>query len=425
MTPDNLSAAAPPELPQMPANGPGHAIGLAPRLFALVPCAGTGSRAGAAGPKQYAWVSGQAVVAHTLAALAQVRRLAATLVVLAPDDDQFERQVPGFVGEQAWVARVGGASRAATVAAGLEELQARGAMPHDWVLVHDAARCLLQPAWVDRLIDACQDDEVGGLLALPLSDTLKQAQAGSARPQVAATVLRDGKWAAQTPQMFRLGLLQPALHGAGPAVTDEASAVEACGHAPRLVVGDYQNIKITWPADFVLAERLLRPLPSGRPAGLQLRIGEGWDTHALVTGRPLVLGGITIAHSHGLLGHSDADALLHAITDALFGAAALGDIGRHFPDSDPAFKGADSGRLLAECARRVRADGWQIVNIDATIVAQAPRLAAHIAPMVDRIAALLGLGAGQVNVKAKTAEGMGPVGEGRAIETRAVCLLSR
>ena len=425
MTPDNVSAAAPSDLPQIPADGPGLAFGLAPRLFALVPCAGIGSRAGAAGPKQYAPVAGQALVAHTLAALTQVRRLAATLVVLAPDDDAFEHQVPGFAGEQAWVARVGGASRAATVAAGLDELRARGAMPHDWVLVHDAARCLLQPAWVDRLIDACQDDEVGGLLALPLADTLKQAQSGSAGPLVAATVPRDGKWAAQTPQMFRLGLLQPALRGAGPEVTDEAGAVEAFGHAPRLVVGDHQNIKITWPADFALAERLLMAQPSGRPAGLQLRIGEGWDTHALVSGRPLVLGGITIAHSHGLLGHSDADALLHAITDALFGAAALGDIGRHFPDTDPAFKGADSGRLLAECARRVRADGWQIVNIDATIVAQAPRLAPHIAPMVDRIAGLLGLAAGQVNVKAKTAEGMGPVGEGRAIETRAVCLLSR
>lgn len=156
-----------------------------------------------------------------------------------------------------------------------------------------------------------------------------------------------------------------------------------------------------------------------------LRIGEGWDVHQLVLGRPLVLGGITIAHSHGLLGHSDADALLHAITDALLGAAALGDIGRHFPDTDAAFKGADSGVLLAEAARRVRAAGWAIGNLDATIVAQAPKLAPHIPAMVARIAALLGLGPGQVNVKAKTAEKLGPVGEGLAIEARAVCLLLR
>ena len=156
-----------------------------------------------------------------------------------------------------------------------------------------------------------------------------------------------------------------------------------------------------------------------------LRIGEGWDVHQLVTGRPLVLGGVTVPHSHGLLGHSDADALLHAITDALFGAAALGDIGRHFPDTDAAFKGADSGVLLAECARRVRAAGWQIVNVYSTIVAQAPKLAPHIPAMVARIAALLALPADRVNVKAKTAEKLGPVGEGRAIEARAVCLLAR
>lgn len=158
---------------------------------------------------------------------------------------------------------------------------------------------------------------------------------------------------------------------------------------------------------------------------LDLRIGEGWDTHALVTGRPLVLGGVLIPHSHGLLGHSDADALLHAITDALLGAAGLGDIGRHFPDTDAAFKGADSGVLLAEAVRRVRAAGWEPINIDSTIVAQAPRMAPHVAAMRERIAALLGLGAERVNVKAKTAEKMGPVGEGRAIETRAVALLVR
>ena len=445
-----MNLGGPPTDTDLPVPAGTYAIGLLPRLFALVPCAGSGSRAGAAGPKQYAKVAGRPLVAHTLAALARVPRLTATLVVLAPDDDQFETQVPGFAGDQAWVARLGGASRAETVAAGLAELQAHGVLPHDWVLVHDAARCLLQPAWVERLIDACADDEVGGLLALPLADTLKQALGQPDDARVAATVPRAGKWVAQTPQMFRLGLLLPALRGAGPEVTDEASAVEALGHSPRLVPGDYQNLKVTWPADFALAERLLAAVqrPQGGfaaapPRGneqsgqatfahetpmhtaTQLRIGEGWDTHALVTGRPLVLGGVTLPHSHGLLGHSDADALLHAITDALFGAAALGDIGRHFPDTDAAFKGADSGRLIEECARRVRAAGWQIVNIDATVIAQAPKLAPHIPAMVERIAALLGLLPGQVNVKAKTAEKMGPVGEGLAIEARAVCLLSR
>ncbi len=236
------------------------AIGPEPRCFALVPCAGTGTRSGAFGPKQYAPVAGLPLVAHTLAALAKVDRLAATLVVLSPDDDQFDDEMPGFVGEHAWVARCGGASRAETVANGLTELLARGAQPHDWVLVHDAARCLVRPEWVNRLIDACADDEVGGLLALPVADTLKQqdegAVAGSER--AAGLVDRGGKWAAQTPQMFRLALLQRALAVSDAAsTTDEAAAVQALGHQPRLVRGDYENLKVTWPGDFELAERLL------------------------------------------------------------------------------------------------------------------------------------------------------------------------
>ena len=156
-----------------------------------------------------------------------------------------------------------------------------------------------------------------------------------------------------------------------------------------------------------------------------IRIGEGWDTHALVAGRRLVLGGIEIPHAFGLLGHSDADALLHAITDALLGAAALGDIGRHFPDTDPRFAGADSTVLLAEAARRVRAEGYEIGNVDSTVIAQAPKLAPYIEAMRARIAQVLGIAPGQVNVKAKTAEKMGPVGEGRAIEARAIVLLHR
>lgn len=155
----------------------------------------------------------------------------------------------------------------------------------------------------------------------------------------------------------------------------------------------------------------------------KIRIGEGWDIHALVTARPLILGGVTIAHSHGLMGHSDADALCHAISDALFGAAALGDIGQHFPDTDPRYKGANSLALLTEAARRVRAAGWEIGNIDSTIVAQAPKLAPHLPTIRQSLSQALGLATDQVNVKAKTAEKMGPVGRLEAIEVRAVCLL--
>src|SRR5205085_428778 len=163
-----------------------------------------------------------------------------TLVVLAPDDERFDSLMPGFAGERGWVERCGGATRAETVANGLVALCERGAQPQDWVLVHDAARCLIRPEWVDRLIDACMDDEVGGLLALPVADTLKAESEG----RVLGTVDRNGKWAAQTPQMFRLGLLAPALAHAGAGVTDEASAVEALGHAPKLVRGEWENFKL-------------------------------------------------------------------------------------------------------------------------------------------------------------------------------------
>jgi 2-C-methyl-D-erythritol 4-phosphate cytidylyltransferase len=227
------------------------------RCFALVPCAGVGTRAGQPGPKQYAPLGGASVVAHTLAALAACGEVHATLVVLAPDDEAFEQHAPGFRGERAWVARCGGATRAASVAAGLSALRERGVQDEDWVLVHDAARCLLRPGWVSRLVEACRGDRVGGLLALPLADTLKAADADG---RVEGTLPRAGKWLAQTPQMFRLALLQRALReaeAAGVAVTDEASAVEAQGLKPLLVVGELENLKVTWPGDFALAARLL------------------------------------------------------------------------------------------------------------------------------------------------------------------------
>ena len=391
------------------------------RLYALVPCAGMGVRACAQGPKQYVQLAGRPLVGHTLSALQRVARLHGVMVMLARDDRAFEHEVPAFAGPQAWIVRNGGATRAATVANGLLALREHGARDGDWVLVHDAARALIRPEWVDRLIDACLDDAVGGLLALPVADTLKDEAGGRA----SGTVDRRNKWAAQTPQMFRLRVLQDALAQAGDAVTDDASAIEATGRKPKLVMGDAANIKITWPEDFARAEALLQGFGSGGSSMQTVRMGEGWDVHALVAGRPLILGGITIPHTHGLLAHSDGDALLHAIIDALFGAAALGDIGRHFPDTDAAFKGADSIVLLVEAAQRVRAAGFSIVNVDSTIVAQAPKLAPHIDAMRARIAEALASPVSCINVKAKTAEKMGPVGEGRAIEARAVCLLEK
>ncbi len=226
-----------------------------PRCFALVPCAGSGSRAGSEQPKQYIPIAGAPMVDWTLRALGRVPRVRATLVVLAAADPHFESALPWFGRAQGqWVARCGGDTRAATVANGLRELAQRGAGETDWVLVHDAARCLIEPGWVDRLIDACANDPVGGLLAMPLADTLKDERGGRS----IQTIDRAHKWLAQTPQMFRAGMLAQALRQAGDGVTDEAGAVEASGHAPKLVPGDARNFKLTWPADFALAALLLR-----------------------------------------------------------------------------------------------------------------------------------------------------------------------
>ncbi len=222
------------------------------RFFALIPCAGQGGRAGACASgraKQYRELAGQAMVLHTLAAFRAVGRLARTLVVVSPGDGFFDVMSDNSFD----VADCGGASRAMSVRNGLDALAGAGAQANDWVLVHDAARCLVTPALIDRLIDACQHDEVGGLLAHPLADTLKFETGG----RVGATLPRESKWLAQTPQMFRIGVLLQALDAAGAAVTDESGAVEALGLAPRLVVGDAQNFKVTYPEDFALAEAIL------------------------------------------------------------------------------------------------------------------------------------------------------------------------
>ena len=222
-----------------------------PRLFALVPCAGVGERSGAPGPKQYALLGHRSLLGHALAALGRVVRLEAILVVVGPGD---KPPAFHFADSAAVIADCGGATRAQTVRNGLQALLAGGAREHDWVLVHDAARCLVRAEWIDALIDACENDPVGGLLALPIADTLKSERDG----RVESTIDRGAKWQAQTPQMFRIGMLRDALEHAGENVTDEASAIESLGHAPKLVPGSLENFKITWPADFELADRLLR-----------------------------------------------------------------------------------------------------------------------------------------------------------------------
>lgn len=228
-----------------------------PRLFALIPCAGSGSRAGSQRPKQYQLLTGKSMVWHTLTAFRALPALAGLWVVLSPEDDGFAQACPDFGRAHEVLTATGGTTRAASVCNGLKALLKQSAKPDDWVLVHDAARCLITPAQITTLIDACQNDAVGGLMALPLPDTLKSSAAG----RVAATVGRQDKYLAQTPQMFRIGALIAALEAAeimGVAVTDESSAMEAQGLKPLLVHGSAQNFKVTYPEDIAMAEAIIK-----------------------------------------------------------------------------------------------------------------------------------------------------------------------
>ena len=391
----------------------------APRHFAIVPAAGTGSRMGADRPKQYLELGRASVIERTVSALLGCDWLSAVLVVVAPGDTH-AATLPGLLEPRVAIAGVGGDTRRASVLGGLGVLAARfGVEPDDWVWVHDAARPGVEASSLVRLRQALEDEPVGALLAMPMADTVKRSAGGRA----GSTVDREGLWVAQTPQVFRLGALRAALERHH-AVTDEASAIEAGGRASRLVNGSRRNFKVT-TMDDLRAMRQSLGEDAGDHDAPPWRIGQGWDVHALVPARPLVIGGVTIPHDRGLLGHSDADVLLHAITDALLGGAGLGDIGRHFPDTDPRHAGADSRVLLRDAYERVGAAGWRPSNVDATVVAQAPRLAPFIARMVEHIAADLGMPVTSVNVKAKTSERLGYAGRGEGIAAEAVVLLRR
>ncbi len=404
-----------------------------PRHFAIVPAAGVGLRLGADRPKQYLDLGGASMLERTVQALLACPWIERLMVVVSPEDE-VARTLTGLNDDRIRIVARGGATRRASVLGGLLELGSQhGAADQDWVWVHDAARPGVDAASLHRLHAALATERIGALLALPVADTVKRG--GNQRSL--QTIDREGLWLAQTPQVFGLGRLREALQRHH-TVTDEASAIEANGLSPALVAGNLRNFKVTTMDDLQamreslarsadLVERLSTPASSSQSgaaaSAAQCRIGQGWDVHALVPGRSLLIGGVSIPFDRGLLGHSDADVLLHAITDALLGAAALGDIGRHFPDTDVRFAGADSRALLREALARVRAAGWVPGNVDCTVVAQAPKLASHIPAMVAAIAADLGIDPSQVNVKAKTAEKLGFAGRGEGIEAHATVLL--
>jgi 2-C-methyl-D-erythritol 2,4-cyclodiphosphate synthase/2-C-methyl-D-erythritol 4-phosphate cytidylyltransferase len=311
----------------------------------------------------------------------------------------------------------GGARRQDSVANAF----ARIARDTEVVVIHDAARPLVSDGLIRRTIDAAAEHGAA-IAALPATDTVKRADA---RRLIVDTLPRGEIFLAQTPQAFRAEVLRAALAlaASGGDATDEAMLAERAGHHVRLVDGESKNLKITTAEDLDVAERLLGERAA--PAGDLLRIGNGYDLHRLVAGRPLILGGVTIPFDKGLDGHSDADAVCHAVTDAILGAAGAGDIGRHFPDTDPAWKGANSIRLLERAAQIVAAAGYRIVNVDVVVIAQKPKLSPHADAMGAALAQAMGTTADRISVKGKTNEGVGPIGAGEAIAVHAVALLSR
>jgi len=284
------------------------------------------------------------------------------------------------------------------------------------VVIHDAARPLVSDDLIRRTVEAAAATGAA-IAAVRASDTVKRADAAG---RIVGTLSRDEIYLAQTPQAFRVNVLRDALAVSSDA-TDEAALAERAGHHVQLVDGDPRNLKITTPDDLEIAERLL-----GTPSGSgHMRIGNGYDLHRLVEGRPLILGGVTIPFEKGLLGHSDADVICHAVTDAILGAAGAGDIGRHFPDTDPAWKGANSLDLLRRAMAVVAGAGYVVANVDVVVIAQRPKLATHVDAICASVAAALGCDRSQVSVKGKTNEGMDSIGAGESIAAQAVALLVR
>jgi 2-C-methyl-D-erythritol 2,4-cyclodiphosphate synthase/2-C-methyl-D-erythritol 4-phosphate cytidylyltransferase len=370
-----------------------------------------------------------------LAVLGSRTDFAGILVVLAPnDEDWMSSRLDSILCNHPRIAstglrlaavKVGGDSRSASVLAGLE-LIAQGcreeATEMDWVLVHDAARPWVRESELNRLLEYGLASTHGAILALPIADTVKRSEGGDVADggRIAETVPRDGLWAAQTPQMFALGGLVKALH-LHPEATDEASAMEHAGRFPNLVPGHRSNIKMTFEEDFVDASKDQKARSTQVMADDFPRVGTGFDVHALVEGRRLMIGGVHIPHEKGLLGHSDADVLLHSIADAILGAAGLGDIGKHFPDTDRAYQDADSRVLLRTVVARVAGLGLRVWQLDATIIAQAPKMAPHIAAMIHNISE--DTGCGLVNVKATTTEHLGFTGRAEGIAAQASVVL--
>ena len=375
---------------------------------AIIVAAGSGERAGAGEPKQWRALAGRPVARWSLEAFQAAGARRVVVVVSANGADEAVR---AFAGLSGWLLVQGGATRADSVKAGLAAL---GPGADEIVLIHDAARPFLTNQHILALIAALGDAD-GAAPALPVTDTLKARSASGA----VTTAPRDGLWRAQTPQAFHLGVISAAydVWAPGDAPTDDLAVVERAGGRIALTRGDPMLFKLTYPEDFAMAERLARP-------GRVIRIGQGFDVHRFGEGDGVWLCGVQIAHNHSLIGHSDADVGLHALTDALLGAIGEGDIGDHFPPTDPRWKGADSTVFLRHAAALIAARDGVINNVDVTLICEAPKIKPHRQAMRERLAELLSLNVDQVSVKATTTEQLGFTGRGEGLAAQAAVSIS-
>ena len=392
-------------------------------VTAIIAAGGRGQRFGGARPKQLLSVAGRPVLERSVAAFLTHPSIDEIVVALPAGlaDDP-----PGYLRGTSKPLRIvaGGPRRQDSVANAFRAVSERS----DVIVIHDAARPFASAGLIARTIAAAAESGAA-LAAVQANDTVKQGHllpAAAASPSgdvwiVDATLPRESIFLAQTPQAFRREVLREAL-ALGEDATDEAALAERAGHIVRIVEGEVSNIKITTPGDLAVAETHAR---GGHDDGSVVRVGTGYDLHKLVEGRPLILGGVTIPFERGLSGHSDADAVCHAVTDAVLGAAAAGDIGRHFPDTDPQWRGASSVGLLKLAAGLVRDRGYRVANVDVVVIAERPRLAPWVDAMRANVGEAIDLAMDRVSIKGKTNEGVGELGRGEAIAVHAVALLRK
>ena len=390
-------------------------------VTAIIAAGGSGQRFGGARPKQLLSVGGRPVLERSVAAFLTHPSIDEVVVALPKElaDDP-----PAYLRGTSKPLRTvaGGARRHDSVARAFRAVPERS----DVIVIHDAARPFASADLIARTIAAAAESGAA-VAAVQARDTVKQGQVGrgASAPQsgeawvVKATLPRESIFLAQTPQAFRRDVLRDAL-ALGEDATDEAALAERAGHTVRLVEGEWSNIKITTPDDLPLAETIARGSDGG---GAIVRVGTGYDLHRLVEGRPLILGGVTIPCERGLSGHSDADAVCHAVIDAVLGAAAAGDIGRHFPDADPQWRGASSVDLLRRAAVLVREHGYHVVNVDVVVILETPKIGEYVDAMRTAVATAIGIDPSRVSIKGKTNEGVDAVGRGEAIAVHAVALL--